>query len=330
MLESLQNRCELFLKNRGIMKSGFKLDYPIMHYLCSLLYTSCNAQIDIERIKACKKLIRENTSWLSNFRGIANLAVAAQLAQYDDPQTMMYKAIRAYDILKQSGFSASDYLVIASMMLAAYADEQSYPQTAEKAMEIFKLMKKHHPFITAREDHGFAVLMAMNSMEPEAVMEEAERCYDTLKARFTYANAVQSLSHILALGSTPSHDKCQKVFELFDIIKDRGCKYGTGLELPSLGIVALIDTPVETLGDNIAQVNEFLLTHKGRGSLGIGRTQRVMYATALVVQDYLDSNSHLALDMALANNVTSVILASQIAVISAVTSSTAAAAAASN
>lgn len=199
-----------------------------------------------------------------------------------------------------------------------------YGRVVIKAKDIYQKMKSEHPFITSGEDCGFAVLFAISDKTSYAVIEEMEKCYELLRSKFFSANAVQSISHALALAEEEAIKKCNKVIEIFDSLKERNCKFGTGVELSILGLLAMTtDNIYQTIID-IVEVNEFLHFSKGFGALGIGKTQRIMYAAILVSQEYKNQCTENAMNIATINSITSIIIAQHAAMTAAIAASVAA------
>lgn len=190
-------------------------------------------------------------------------------------------------------------------------------------------MKKEHPFLTSGEDCGFAVILAISDLSVDESINEMERCYNILKGRFFSANAVQSLSHTLVMGEESALKKCNKATYIFDKLKEKDCKFGTGMELSVLGLLALATDDSDNTVKDIIEVNDFLLSCKGFGSLGIGKAQRLMHAAILVSQEYKKQCSENIMNMATINSVTSIIIA-QYAVTAAIIASSTASSSASN
>jgi hypothetical protein len=250
------------------------------------------------------------------------------LSLEENPNMRFKEILKIYDILKQE-FHSSTYLPISAFVIADIAENQDYEKIVKKAKEIFLKMKKEHPFLTSNEDCGFAVITALSDLSPDAAISEMERCYGRLKSRFFSANAVQSLSHTLAMGEEEVKKKCDKVTYIFDELKERNCKFGTGIELSVLGLLAMITDDTDKIINDIIDVNEYLLSFKGFGAMGIGKTQRIMYAAILVSQEYKKQNALHVMNLATVNSVTSIIIAQQVAM-SAIIASSAAASTASN
>ena len=113
-----------------------------------------------------------------------------------------------------------------------------------------------------------------------------ERIYKLLKKKFASANAVQALSHVLALGDGRSEEKCEKTLSLFDTLKENKLRYGTNYELATLGVLAMLPATESNIVSNMLAVNEFLMSQKGYSTFfGFSKQTRLMHA-ALIVSAY--------------------------------------------
>lgn len=329
MNNSLQRRCELFIQNYNEIRGGFKWDSTYILPLCANIFTERGKQADAEWLKRCLNLLKQKTGVFSNFRGISRLATAALLAVKDDPEDRLDRALQVHQVLKEQ-FLNSEYLPVTAMILADLAKPAEYKEIARRTKDIYKLMKNEHPFLTSSEDSTFAALLALSDKSNVQLVEEMEKCYQLMKPRFFSGNAVQSLSHVLALGEGSAEMKCRRVEELFNALKSAGLKYGTDYELPTLGVLALLNVSVDVLAKDMAEVEAYLKKQKGFGALGIGRKQRLMYAGMLVAGEYMQSDTGQELQTAAINGVISLVVAEQVAMCAAIASASAAAASASS
>jgi len=322
MTNTLKQRCELFVKNRDIMKNNFKWDNSMLHPLCASLYTEKTLEVDAFKIKMCKEIIKNNTGIFSNFKSTPFLALATMLSFDENPEGKMQEILKIYEILKKE-FRSSVYLPLSAFVISDMVEAFDYERVAKKAKDIYEKMKNEHPFLTSGEDCGFAVMIAMSNLSAHDAIEEMEKCYELLRSMFFSANAVQSISHTLALGEEDAKKKCNKVIDIFEKLKNKNCKYGTGVELSVLGMLAMTTDNIYQLTNDISEVNEFLLSCKGFGALSIGKTQRIMYAAILVAQEYKNQCSEHVMNMATINSVTSIIIAQQVAITAVMASSVA-------
>lgn len=323
MRDTLQNRCELFVENRDIIKSAFGWENSYLYPLCASLYAVQNRAADAAAMKESRELLKSRTGIFSNFRGTSKMASVTMLALSPDPEDMLDRMLRVYTKLKEL-FWGSEYLTVAAATIAGMAEPDQYDQISRATRAIYNRMKDAHPFLTSGEDSAFAALLAMSGLDDTQIEQEMERCYVILKPSFFSGNAVQSLSHVLALGEAPADKKCRKAIELFEHLKERGYKYGTSYELATLGVLALLDTDVVTLAGDIMEVDDYLKAKKGFGAFGVGARQRLMYAGMMTMCEY--APPAMTMQAAALNGVVSLVVAQQAAICASVAASSAAAA----
>ena len=328
MRESLQNLCELFIENRDIIKNTLRWDYNAMYSVCAAIFLDNRKKADEETLKEYRSILKDRTGIFSSFRGIGQIAMVCMMAASDDPEGLLSRGQDYYDLLKEAKFWGSEHLAAAAMALAKMTDGENAEEIAARTRRIYKNMKEEHPFLTGAEDSVFAALLALDPRSDEEINEDTELCYEGLRERFRAGDALQSLSHVLALCQGEAPEKCGRTIALFDRLKERGCKYGRGYELSSLGVLAMLPAELDQLADDVIQVDDFLSGQKGYGLLGISRSMRVMHAAMIVVSDVLNGGDARMENAALAGTM-SLIAAEQIAVFAAIAATSASSAASS-
>lgn len=329
MNDLLKQRCELFVKNRDIIKDNFKWENSMMFPVCASIYTERGLEMNPDKIKLCKEIIKRNTGIFSNFKGIPFMALVTLLSLEDNPESKFLDVLKIYDILRNE-FHSSPYLPLSSFVISYISGTDDYENVVMKSKEIYKKMKNEHPFLTSSEDSGYAVLTALSNLQVDEAIDEMEKCYDIMNGKFFSANAVQSLSHTLALGEESSVEKCNKVTNIFDQLKERNCKYGTGVELSVLGLLAITTNDIDAAVNDIVEFSDYLLTCKGFGAFGIGKAQRIMYSAILVSQENKKQFSLNTINFAAVNSITNIIIAQQAAMTAVIASSAAASASANS
>lgn len=321
MKADLEKQCELFTKNRDHMKGNFIWESRMIYPICASLYTEKSLEIDVNKIKEAKDIIREETGLFSNFKGTAFLVLATKLSLEENPREKFQRVKKLYELLKIA-FWGSPYLALTAFALEEKVAEADYEEVVLKTKRVYDKMKEQHLFLTSKEDVSFAALFAMSELKEDEAIEKMERCYELLRGHFFSANAVQSLSHALAFGEETEEVKCQRLMAIFNRLKDNGCKYGTGIELATLGVLALMTSDVEETIRDILEVNRYLLDSHGFGAFGVGKVQRLMYAVLIVTQVYKKGNG--TMEAVFANSITSIMIAEQVALSAAIAASAAA------
>lgn len=330
MRESLLQRCDLFCDNYETVKDVAGWENSIMVKLSAYVFASQNMQVDRNRFKECKQLIKNSAGLLSNFRGITKLYTISTLAMADRPEEKMELLKMAYDCLKNE-FRSSDYMVAAAGILVDFVEPSMYPEIAERAKSIYNMLKDEHPILTGREDITFTVLFALSEKSDSVLLQETEACFKELKKHFFSKNDVQALSFVLALGDGNAAYKCQRTMELYEELIQNGCRFGRGNELASLGVLALADGEISELASEIAQVNSYLKSKRGFGNFGTPSRQRLMFAGMLVMNEYVekDTSGQDAMKVTALNGVISIIIAQQAATCAAIAAAAASSSASS-
>lgn len=321
MNERTLARCKNLIKNKETMKSAFAWEDGLTHLACAGIFINKEQTANEEMLLQCKDILKRNTGIFSNFKSTAKPMIVAMLAANENPQLLMERGLKVYDLLKEE-FMSSVYLPIAAMIIAQYADEARYAELAQRTRRIYKQMRADHPFLTSGEDSTFCALMALLDKPDEVLLGDAEECYKILKNNFFSSNAVQSLSHVLAMCDGEPEIKCQRTMELFQKLKEAGHKYGTSYELPTLGVLAMADGNQDEIVAEMAEIDQWLSEQKGFGFFSsISAKQRLMYAGMIAQQDYINDKM---MQSAAVNGVISLTVAQQAAMCAAITASAAA------
>lgn len=320
MNERTLARCKNLIKNKETMKSAFAWEDGLTHLACAGIFINKEQTANEEMLLQCKDILKRNTGIFSNFKSTAKPMIVAMLAANENPQLLMERGLKVYDLLKEE-FMSSVYLPIAAMIIAQYADEARYAELAQRTRRIYKQMRADHPFLTSGEDSTFCALMALLDKPDEVLLGDAEECYKILKNNFFSSNAVQSLSHVLAMCDGEPEIKCQRTMELFQKLKEAGHKYGTSYELPTLGVLAMADGNQDEIVAEMAEIDQWLSEQKGFGFFSsISAKQRLMYAGMIAQQDYINDKM---MQSAAVNGVISLTVAQQAAMCAAITASAA-------
>lgn len=327
MKEETRRNCEQFIENRNRIKSVFPWNGELLNLACAGIFTMRSKTVEEPILENCKNMLKQKVSFFSNFRGTAQSPIAAMLTAGVNPEQTLENGLLVYQQLKKD-FWTSTYLPLVAMIIAQIAQPSQYEGIASRTRTIYDLMKKKHPFLTSGEDSAFCALMALSEKPDEMLIEDAEECYQNLKPNFFSSNAVQSLSHVLALCDGLPDMKCGKTMELFERLRAEGRKYGTDYELPTLGILAMSGENLDEIVREILEIDAYLSQQKGFGFFSsVSRKQRLMYAGILSQRDYLNEES---MQAAAVNGTISLIAAQQAAMCAAVAASSAAAASASS
>ncbi len=281
MTDRLQTLCSEFIQNRDAVKKAFKMEFSAIYPICASIFCSRGKSADPEMLSDCRSLLKQKTSIFSNFRGSLTAPLCSMLSAGGAPEGKLDQAIENYAILKGQ-FLGSQYLALVAFLLADLGVAGQTDSLAERGKAIYRRMKEEHPFLTSGEDSVLAVLMAFSDRSNDALVEDMENCYQLLKNRFYASNAVQSVSHVLALAPGEPRKKVERMIALLDGITAAGGKYGKNYELSALAALSILEGPTEQFVSEMMEVDAFLARQKGYGFLSCDRKTRMMHAAMLV------------------------------------------------
>lgn len=314
------SNCKLLIENRDVFKKTFPFDMAVIHLACGGIYTMKGLKAEPDRIRESKRIIKDNTGVMNYFRSYGFSCIAAMISTTDDPETTLKNGLQVYSLLKEK-FYSSEYLPFAAMSIAQMAKPEDFEKIAQRTRTLYERMKAEHWFLTGSDDSGLCALMALSEKSDDELIGNAAICYEALKPGFFSGDAVQSLSHVLALSDLDPKEACQRTVELFFKLKEAGHKYGTYYELPTLGVLAMTVGDFDSIIPDMLEVDKWLTKQKGFGLIStVTKKQRLMYAGMMVEKDAVDDGKE-SLQSAAVNSMISMMIAQEVALYSAVCAS---------
>ena len=109
MKESIKNKVDLLISNKQKIETEFKWGYSLMNIAAALVFTGENREVDIERLKLCKQILKKNTGVFSSFRSYSEAVIVSKMANAADPEQYINDVKFIYEKLKRSSFSDSSF-----------------------------------------------------------------------------------------------------------------------------------------------------------------------------------------------------------------------------
>ena len=271
-----------FIETRDAIRAAFRWESEYIYPACAHIFLAADRAVDRERLERCKAMVKSTTGPFSSFRGNIKLPLICMLAAGDEPEARWEGTERTYGLLKEAFFS-SEYLALAALILSEEVPEADIPALAARGKGLYQRMKKEHPFLTGQEDSVFALLLAESQRTDDELIDDMEACYRLLDERFPKGDALQSVSHVLALSQEAPEEKVHRLIALFDGIQRAGGKYGKDRQLPILAALSLAKGSVDELVQGLMALDGLLSQQKGyTGVFGMDRRTRMMHAAMLL------------------------------------------------
>lgn len=292
--------------------------------LAALLITAEGQQVDIAAIRAAEVAVKQKTGLFSSFRGATDMAIYALLALTADPESYLDRILSAHLQLRQAGYRSSDYLAVASCLIARNARQENLAEQCVRAGNWLKAMKQQHRFLVGQDDYVYAVMLASAGLNPQNDLDRIEQNYRDLRYDFRPRGSVYQLSQVLALSSRPDL-YADRVRSLRNAFRAERVKLDKTNTLVSLGVLSFMEEPETVIVDRMQKICGYLRSLKGMGSFSVGRDELLLTSVTLVACSSL-KGKHESLATGVASSaVTGIIIAQQAAVIAATAGASAAA-----
>ena len=279
-----------FIENRDIIRKAVKLESSYIYPVAANVFCAAGVKADADKLAECKKIIRKNAGFASYLKGIVMTPFAAKLCVSADPEAQFEKVKAMYGILKNH-FKRSEYLALLATLLAEKTTIEEAERIAARGRALYDMMKKEHPILTSSEDNVMAGFMAFSEKSDRQLIDDAEKCYDLLRKKFSDKNAVQTVSHILAMTDGAAEGKVDRLFRMFDMFAAAGRKYGKHYELSTLAAISVIEADEKELVDTAVAIDGLLNGQKGYGALSLDKKTRLMHAAMLTADLYEDADN---------------------------------------
>ena len=287
MDERLRQKCELLSENRNAIRKQFGWENNLMCIVAALVFTNVGQKADVPKMEECKKILKKNAGVFSDLRGYMYLIMLSKMTLAGDPEGFLKHVQEIHRKLHEKRVFGSEYMALAAVSICENCDQDQVDSVVEKTRTLMKRMRAEHPLLTGDSDMTFAALLAMTDKSIDKIIEDTEEGYEFFKKKFAFhKNAVQALSHIIALNEGSIKAGCEKVAELFDEMRSRKVKYGKETELAALGMFVNTEVPKDELVTQIDEAEKYLKNCKGFGSFSIERRVRLMFSALLAAQVY--------------------------------------------
>lgn len=308
MNEKLRMRCDLFAENRQLMRKHNHFENSLYHILCALLFSVKEKKVDPDTFRKCKRLLKKEKGFFSEFRGFAKMIVISKMAMSEDPKKTLDDLTYIYVSMKEIHWIGNLSRIMTALILYDSVTMEQIPSAVLRTEEIYKKMRQSHPLITSGFDVPYAALLTISGRNEDVIFEDMEACFDILKKKFILnRDMVQSLSQVIAVSEGDPELKSQRIYDIFKGLKKAHHRFMQGPELPILGAFAAVPLSVEQTVEMISETDDYLKQKKGFGCFSLSRTQRRMFSAALVMDAVMPESGAMA-GMLTSSTITAVIV----------------------
>lgn len=311
MEELLREKADLMIANYHTLKGNFKWDSNLARHFGAVTHATRGRKIDVRLIEDIKNYLKEETGWTSYFRGTNGFLMANLLCFEDDYRGFFKNMVGAHERMRDAKFRKSPQLPLAAYTLVKECPIDDWDLRIDRMNAFYKKMKESHSWLTSADDYVFSAVLATTDLDLQDTSYKIEACYNLLNREGLHkSNDLQTLSHVLALGEEDVSVKCDKAIKLYLGLRDRKCKLQYS-GLATLGLLALITNDIDRITSEIVEVYDYLYEQRGYGLWSLDKSMRVILASTLVSDLYVDDIKKGVLQITLGNSINAIIIAQQ-------------------
>jgi hypothetical protein len=294
--------------------------------LVSSLYIMKGKPFEVERFLTTSDYIKRNVGLFSTLKSSQRFTTAAMLdISYSNPTERFQEYIDLYEKLVRGGFRRGPFTYIAALsLLNDDSLTDNLDALIERAMSVYKAMKKEHFFLTGDSDYPLVILLAQLDQPIDDMMNRIAYFYQGLNNNgFRKGNDLQFLSHILSLQKAVDRDLLiERTTRLLDVFKQAGRRIKT-VYYPVIGLLALL----ETSSNEVEEIMDLYHRLNSERLLKWHKDMNFILSVNFIVKDKLDDTS--LISTGIQTTIESIIQAQQAAMIAAMAGGAAAVSASS-
>lgn len=259
----------------------------IMNNLIALSYIMKDRDYSKQEIDRVNAYIKENTGPFSCYRQKSILFSALLLLNFPDPEAKFDILLDYEDRLKENGFKSYTYRPVTAYTLLLTTAHTDVDRKLAKAYDIFREMRRNHPWLTSGDDYPLSILLAGTQESISSIMAKTEDLYRSLnEAGFNKSNGLQFLSHVLSLSTENNSAKASKCWKLYQYFKENKLRVYSS-NYGSLGLLTLLEDESVEAAREVKEVSKFLA--EDRSFRWLGKEVLFLTATSLVTFVRLDN-----------------------------------------
>lgn len=284
MKASLEQLSEQFVSAQKTISKVQPLLSMYAYPICAELFIERGLEPDLKKLKKCERILIKKAGLFSDFSGTSALVIISLLSMSDDPEAMYDRLKDARDLVRRYFPPVPDYIALAAIVLNEEEDQSKWEDIVRCGADIYKGLQRKHRILTSGGDILFSLILARSGKEKQDVTADAKACAERLTTLQLDPKSLQSLSRVLALTDGEPQEKCERFERLYELLKEKGRKYGKEYQIPMLGLAAMLPEDIEEVATDIVDVDNYL--SKEDMYKGIvpkyAKTVRLMHAAMVV------------------------------------------------
>lgn len=284
MDERLRRQSDLFIGNRVAMRKGFLWDYASVQGVAALIWTAYQKEVDVEKMRYCKKALRDEAEVFCYLEDNAFVVSAAMMALSDNPPSMLKRLKKYYKLMLNEGFKPSGSLMLSALIMIQFYDEKDYAKVVVKAKHICSSLKSVPWYNMMTHQSKVDEAQMMIGRDVREVLQREKKYRRLLKGHFPSDRIGELMNDVFILDHRSEEKNVSNLLALYETVKGESEKiyFTQEFEYAVLAVLALVTKEPEETMSRVFEVYDYLVSRPELEKLGLGAHQYFYYAAMIV------------------------------------------------
>lgn len=201
MDDKIKKICDNTIKNYRFATQKLRYDGDYINHFCALIKGYKNKNIDYEKIKQIRSLIKEKTLNMSPFRGDILYILSFLLVDSNETEeSFIDELLQTFDMLVKERFIECGYLVLAAYSITKYVEKNKRQIVAKRMKSIFYIMQEKYGSCTKQDDYLLSALLSIEDIQCDNIAQYMQKVSDYMKKYdLLNNNSIQSITNSIVL-----------------------------------------------------------------------------------------------------------------------------------
>lgn len=284
MDDRLRRQSDLFINNAILMRKGFLWDYASIQGVAAMMWSAYQKEVDVERIRQCKKALRDEAEVFCYLEDNAFVTAAAMLAISDNPPRMLKRLKKIYKMMLDEGFKPNSCLLLTALVLIRFHEEKDFSKVVIRAKHIC-LSLKSQPWhsMVAPIDKVEEAQVSIGKDVKEII--QREKYYRRLiRGEFPSPAIEEIISNVFIVDHRSEEKNVMHLLSLYATLKGDAEKeyFRQDYGYTVLAVLAMVTKEPEETMSRVFEVYDYLVSRRELESLKLDTHQYFYYAAMIV------------------------------------------------
>lgn len=284
MEDRLRRQSDLFVNNRILMRRGFLWDYASVQGVAAMMWSAYQKPVDIEKIRQCKKALREDAEAFGYLEDNAFVIAAAMLALSENPPSMLKRLKKLYKMMLAGGFKPSGTLLLAVLIQIRFYDEKDFSKVVTKAKHMCLSLKIRPWHGMVFDEDKIEEAQSSIGRDVREIMQREKHYRRLIRGEFPSADIEELISSGLIIDHRSEEKNVINLLSLYATVRGEQEKtyFKYDYDYVVLAVLAIVTKEPDETMSRVFEVYDHLCAKPELKLLNLDTHQYFFYAAMIV------------------------------------------------